>query len=108
MNTLNYQGNVFRNNTLNKISLRLTTVDFEMFDGNEGQEKINKALDTASSPEHVFQQIFPVAEAALKNTLGFLIYSYLLADIHWLFIILIGFSSTINFFYSMNVNKNRY
>ncbi|MCC5890911.1 MAG: hypothetical protein JJU01_10090, partial [Alkalibacterium sp.] len=86
-NTLNYQGNGFRVNTLNKIAIRLTTIDFEMFDGNEGQEKINKALDTASSPEQVFQRIFLVSEAAVKNSLGFLIYSYLLAEIHWLFIL---------------------
>lgn len=104
-NTLNYQGNGFRVNTLNKIAIRLTTIDFEMFDGNEGQEKINKALDTASSPEQVFQRIFLVSEAAVKNSLGFLIYSYLLAEIHWLFILLIGVSSTINFFYSIQVNK---
>lgn len=105
MNTLNYQGNDFRVNTLNKAASHLTTVDFEMFDGNDGQEKINKALDTASSPEHVFQQIFLVSEAAVKNSLGFLIYSFLLAEIHWLFILLIGVSSTINFFYSIHVNK---
>lgn len=105
MNTLNLQGNVFRVGVLNKGAMHLTTVDFEMFDGNEGQEKINKALDTSGSPEHVFQQIFLVTEAAVKNSLGFLIYSYLLAEIHWLFIILIGVSSAINFFYSIHVNK---
>lgn len=105
MNTLSYQGNDFRVNTLNKIAMHLTIIDFEMFDGNEGQEKINKALDTASSSEHVFQRIFLVSEAAVKNSLGFLVYSYLLAEIHWLFILLIGASSAINFFYSIQVNK---
>lgn len=105
MNTLNYQGNDFRVNTFNKAAMHLTSIDFETFDGNEGQEKINKALETGGSPEQVFQKIFLVSESAVKNSLGLLLYSYLLAEIHWLFILLIGISSTINFFYSIKVNK---
>lgn len=105
MNTLNYQGNAFRVVVLNKLAMHLTSVDFEMFDGNKGQEKINKAFDTANSPQQVFQHSLIVFESAVKNSLGFLVYSYLLADIHWLFILLIALSSILNFKYSMYVNK---
>ncbi|PRY81038.1 ABC transporter ATP-binding protein [Alkalibacterium olivapovliticus] len=105
MNTLNYQGNAFRVVVLNKLAMHLTSVDFEMFDGNKGQEKINKAFDTANSPQQVFQHSLIVFESAVKNSLGFLVYNYLLADIHWLFILLIALSSILNFKYSMYVNK---
>ncbi|MCC5894323.1 MAG: ABC transporter ATP-binding protein [Alkalibacterium sp.] len=105
MNILISQGNAFRITILNRLAMHLTSVDFDIFDGNQGQEKINKAFDTASSPEQVFQHIFILAEDAVKNILGFLLYSFILADIHWIFIVLIAISSIVNFRYSMFVNK---
>lgn len=82
MTTLHMQGNVFRVQILNKLALHLTEIDFDLFDGTKGQEKINKAFDTANNPNRVFQHSLIVAEAAVKNILGFLVYSYLLAEIH--------------------------
>lgn len=99
------QGNAFRIVILNGLAMRLASIDFEQFDGNKGQGKINKAFETASGPEQAFQRCFIVFNEAVKNSLGFLVYSYLLADIHWLFIVLIGVSSVVNFFYSLYVNK---
>lgn len=105
MTTLQMQGNAFRVQFMNKLMVKLTEVDFALFDGNEGQEKINKASDTTDSPEKVFQRGLLVAEALVKNVLGLFIYSYLLAEIHWGFILLVAASSLINFFYSLQVNK---
>lgn len=105
MTTLHMQGNAFRLQILNKLAMHLTDIDFDLFDGTKGQEKINKAFDTANNPNRVFQHSLIVAEAAVKNILGFLVYSYLLAEIHWVFIILVAGSSLVNFFYSVHVNK---
>ena len=105
MTTLQMKGNAFRVQFMNKLSVKLTDIDFSLFDGNEGQEKINKASGTADSPEKVFQRGLLVAEALVKNVLGLLVYSFLLAEIHWGFIILVAGSSLVNFFYSVHVNK---
>lgn len=102
---LGTQGNIFRVYILNRLAIHLTAIDFSLFDGDKGQEKINKAFDTASSPNQAFQYSFMVMESLIKNVLGFLLYSYILADIHWIFIILVAATSIINFFYSLHVNK---
>ncbi|WP_440895209.1 ABC transporter ATP-binding protein [Amphibacillus sp. Q70] len=102
---LGTQGNIFRARILNKLALHLTQIDFDIFDGDKGQGKINKAFDTAGGPHRAFQHIFVVLEAFMTNVLGFLLYSYILTEVHWIFVILIAVSSGINFLYSLSVNK---
>ncbi|GAA0368113.1 ABC transporter ATP-binding protein [Alkalibacterium iburiense] len=104
MMKLQMQGNIFRVIILNRLAVHLMKIDFDVFDGDEGQEKINKAFDTASNPHQAFQHIFLVLEGLTKSILGFLLYSYILVDIHWLFIVLVGVSSVINFLYSLHIN----
>lgn len=102
---LGTKGNIFRVHVLNHLAMHLTSIDFALFDGDKGQGKINKAFDTASNPNQAFQYSFMVMESLVKNVLGFLLYSYILAEIHWVFILLVAASSVINFFYSLYVNK---
>lgn len=102
---LGTQGNIYRSLTLNKLVLHLTKIDFDIFDGDKGQEKINKAFDAASGPHRAFQHIFIVLEAFVTNVLGFLLYSYILTEIHWIFVILVTVSAIINFLYSLSINR---
>lgn len=102
---LTYTGNNFRVSLLNKAADKLTRVDYDLFDGSKGQDKVNKAMDTLMSPHDSLQNVFDVTKQFTMNVLGVIVYSYVLGQVHWLFIVLVLLSSILNYLYGRKVNK---
>lgn len=98
-------GNNFRVELLNRAADKLTKVDYDLFDGSKGQEKINKAMDTLGNPHDGLQDVFRMSKQFTMNITGVIVYSYVLGQVHWVFIVLVFTSSILNFFYGRRVNK---
>lgn len=98
-------GNIFRVSLLYRTNEKLTKVDYDLFDGNKGQEVINKAMKTLMNPSDGIQEIFKISKQLIMNIVGIIVYSYVLGQVHWMFILLVLLSSILNYIYGRRVNK---
>lgn len=101
----NSGGNMFRVSNMMGLSRKLLYLPFQKLEKPENISKLQKAGEPTQNNNGAFQKIFTVSYHFLRDSLGLLIYGYLIGQLHPLIIAVITIFSLLMYGYSLGTNR---